>query len=136
MGALLLLPLLAGCAPSGDPTKPQPKKVYRDGFSTALADVVIEADGGTIIGAYDAWLVVKADPLPAPRQDGDYQPVDCTPLLAYFRREFRLAGRIARDLQLRDCREARNARLPFENGRWLAQAPNDERLFYRVWKYR
>jgi hypothetical protein len=126
---------MAACGGGGDPTAPQPRKVYRDGFETPIAAVEIEADGGTIIGAYDAWLVIAAEVPPAAKGDGHYRAIDCAPIAAYFERELAIANRPL-EFALVNCREARNERLPFDNGRWLADGMSGERLFYRVWKYR
>lgn len=125
----------AGCARSDDPGAPQPDKVYRDAFEAPPAAAEIEADGGTIIGAYDAWLLLRPRaPLPL-RHGGDYRPVDCAPVAAYLARELALAGK-GHEIALQDCRERVQARLPFDNGRWFAREAGGERVFYRVWKYR
>lgn len=124
-----------GCARSDDPTAPQPRKVYKDGFATPIDSVEIVADGGTIIGAYDAWIVVAGSVLPAPRGDGDYRAIDCKPVVEYFEREMALANRPL-EISLVGCRQATNERLPFDNGRWVADSVSGDRLFYRVWKYR
>lgn len=125
---------MLGCGGGGDPTLPQPNKVYRDGFETPLDAVTIEAHGGTIIGAYDAWLIIAGDTPPRPADDGDYRPIDCAPIEAYFQRELALEDS-AIGVALVDCVESTNERLPFDNGRWLARSPAGGRLFYRVWKY-
>jgi hypothetical protein len=126
---------VTACGSGGDPTAPQPRKVFHDGFVTPLEAVEILADGGTIIGAYDAWLVMSADVPPLAKGDGDYRSIDCAPVVEYFERELALANRPL-EVVLTNCREARNERLPFDNGRWLADGIGGERLFYRVWKYR
>ncbi len=135
MIAALATLVTTACGSGGDPTVPQPRKVYHDGFETPLEAVEIEADGGTIIGAYDAWLLIAAEVPPLARDDGDYRAIDCAPVESYFERELALAGRSI-EAVLVDCREARNERLPFDNGRWLANGVSGDRLFYRVWKYR
>jgi hypothetical protein len=126
----------AGCARSDDPTIPQPDKVYRDGFETPLDAVRIAGHGGTIIGAYDAWLLLAGEPLPQPRDDADYRPIECDPIAQYLAREQGLSAAPGEAFVPTDCRQATNERLPFENGRWLARAQSGDRLFYRVWKYR
>ena len=132
---LTLALLFAACARSDDPTSPQPKKVYRDGFSTPVSEVEIEADGGTILGAYDASLIIRAESPLALKGSFEYRPVDCGPLVAYFERELRLAN-TSIAVSLLDCQQATDPRLPFENGRWVAHSATGGRLFYRVWKYR
>jgi hypothetical protein len=137
--SVLLSLLAAGCGPAGDPTQPQPDKVYRDGFRTPLSAVTIEAAGGTIIGAYDAWLVLAADAPPRAKDAADYRPVDCAPVVAYLERELMLAGLASATVPSAaslDCRETTNARLPFDNGRWIAEDRLHGRVYYRVWKYR
>ena len=132
---LTALLAVAACGQSGDPTAPQPRRVFHDGFQTPPEAVEIIADGGTIIGAYDAWLVIAAEVPPVAKGDGDYRAIDCAPVVAYFERELALANRPL-EAVLVNCREARNERLPFENGRWLADGGGGEQLYYRVWKYR
>jgi hypothetical protein len=135
-GATLAAALfLVACARSDDPTAPQPKKVYKDAFETPLDLVQIEADGGSIIGAYDAWLRLLPSRELTPRFAADYRPADCGPLLAYFNPKLALEGLSLDDATLR-CREYRNARLPFENGRWLAEDAATGRVHYRIWKFR
>jgi hypothetical protein len=126
---------LAGCARSDDPTAPQPKKVYRDAFETPIDRVEIVADGGTIIGAYDAWLVLEAKQPLAARFDGAYRRGDCAPVRDYFARELALQG-VVLDAALLDCREYTDESLPFDNGRWIAEDPAADLVYYRVWKYR
>jgi hypothetical protein len=127
--------LTLGCARSDDPTAPQPKKVYRDAFETPLDAVSIEADGGTIIGAYDAWLRLLPRRELTPRLAADYRPVDCAALRDYFAPKLALEGLTLAESTL-SCSEYRNADLPFENGRWLAEDPATGRVHYRVWKFR
>ncbi len=127
--------LLAACARSDDPTAPQPKKVYKDAFETPLAQVALEADGGSIVGAYDAWLRLLPEGQIVARFDADYRPVDCGPLRAYFAPKLALEGLALADSAL-SCREYRNADLPFENGRWIAENTATGRLHYRIWKFR
>jgi hypothetical protein len=133
--AVLWALLAVGCARSDDPTAPQPEKVYRDAFETPLATVEIEADGGTIVGSYDAWLrLLPAGSLVA-RDESHYRPVDCRPLRGYFAPKLALDG-LSANLDSWRCREYRNRRLPFENGRWLAEDVVDGRVYYRIWKFR
>lgn len=126
---------IAGCARSDDPSAPQPKKVYSDAFETPIDRVEIIADGGTIIGAYDAWLVLEATEPPVPRFDGAYRRSDCAPVRDYFARELALQG-VVLDAALLDCREYTDESLPFDNGRWIAEDPAANLVYYRVWKYR
>jgi hypothetical protein len=127
--------LLTACARSDDPTAPQPKKVYKDAFETPIDRVQIEADGGSIVGAYDAWLRLLPDAELTPRFAADYRPVDCGPLVAYFAPKLALEG-LPLDAAALGCREYRNPKLPFENGRWLAEDRATGRLHYRIWKFR
>jgi hypothetical protein len=131
----VLCTALAGCARSDDPTAPQPKKVYRDGFETPIDRVEIVADGGTIVGAYDAWLVLEAQQPLSARLDGSYRRIDCAPVRDYFARELLLQG-VVLDAALLDCRGYTDDTLPFENGRWIAGDPEADLVYYRVWKYR
>jgi hypothetical protein len=124
-----------GCARSDDPTAPQPKKVYRDAFETPLDAVAIEADGGTIIGAYDAWLRLLPRHELTPRFAAEYRPVDCAPLRQYFAPKLALEGLRLAESAL-SCLEYRNTDLPFENGRWLAEDAATGRVHYRIWKFR
>jgi hypothetical protein len=135
IAACIVAALLLGCARSDDPTAPQPKKVYRDAFETPLDDVAIEADGGTIIGAYDAWLRVLPRRELTPRFAAEYRPVDCAPLRQYFAPKLALEGLTLAESTL-SCREYRNTDLPFENGRWLAEDSATGRVHYRIWKFR
>ncbi|MBK1632477.1 hypothetical protein CKO31_17365 [Thiohalocapsa halophila] len=132
---LLALICVGGCARSDDPTAPQPKKVYKDAFETPLAAVEIEADGGTIVGAYDAWLRLTPNRDLTPRFADAYRPVDCAPVRAYFDAKLALDG-LALASSTLSCCEYRNTDLPFENGRWLVEDPASGRLHYRVWKFR
>jgi|GEM_PF-2889109 len=139
-GAAVALACLAaavdiGCARSDDPTAPQPKKVYKDAFETPLAAAEIEADGGTIVGAYDAWLRLMPSRELTPRFVDAYRPVDCGPLRAYFAPKLALEGMALAESTL-VCREYRNRSLPFENGRWIAEDTATGRLHYRIWKFR
>lgn len=127
--------LAQGCARSDDPTAPQPKKVYRDGFETAIDAVAIEADGGTIIGAYDAWLRLLPERELTPRFADAYRPIDCAPVRAYFAPKLALDGLALAGSTL-GCREYRNTSLPFDNGRWIAEDSATGRLHYRIWKFR
>jgi hypothetical protein len=126
---------LLGCARSDDPTAPQPKKVYKDGFETPFEAVTLEADGGTIVGSYDAWLRMMPNRDLVPRFVEDYRPVDCEPLREYFAPKLALDGMVIASSSLR-CQEYRNTDLPFENGRWIAEDSATGRLHYRIWKFR
>jgi hypothetical protein len=135
LAPLLMGLIVAGCARSDDPTAPQPRKVYKDAFETSIDAVTIEADGGSIVGAYDAWLrLLPSRPL-TPRFADAYRAVDCGPLRDYFAPKLALEGFALADSSL-SCREYRNTDLPFENGRWLAEDTASGRLHYRVWKFR
>jgi hypothetical protein len=133
--ALAAALLLVACARSDDPTAPQPKKVYKDAFETPLDLVQIEADGGSIVGAYDAWLRLLPNRELTPRFAADYRPADCGPVLVYFNPKLALEG-LSLDGATLSCREYRNPRLPFENGRWLAEDAATGRVHYRIWKFR
>jgi len=61
--------------------------------------------------------------------------VDCAPVVAYFTPKLALDGLSLSPDRLA-CRAYRNARLPFENGRWLAEDQSDGRVYYRIWKFR
>jgi hypothetical protein len=101
--------------------------------------VTIEAAGGTIIGAYEAWLAIAADAPPLAKDAADYRPVDCAPVVAYLERELLLAdlsSDVVPSAASLDCREMTNARLPFDNGRWIAEDRLNGRVYCRVWKYR
>jgi hypothetical protein len=135
LSPLVLALLLAACARSDDPTAPQPKKVYKDAFETPFTQVALEADGGSIVGAYDAWLRLLPAGQVIVRFDADYRPVDCGPLRQYFAPKLALEGLAIADSAL-SCREYRNADLPFENGRWIAEDTATGRLHYRIWKFR
>jgi hypothetical protein len=132
---LLLVLWLGGCARTDDPTAPQPRKVYKDAFETPFDAVEIEADGGTIVGVYDAWLRLMPKGTLIARFADEYQPVDCAPLRAYFAPKLALEGLDLATSTL-SCRAYRNADLPFENGRWLAEDAASGRVHYRIWKFR
>lgn len=133
--ALALALLLAACARSDDPTRPRPDKVYADGFVTPIESVTIEADGGSIVGSYDAWLRLRPVGGLEARLETEYQPADCAPAQAYFQRKLALVGLSIGTGRL-SCREYTNARLPFDNGRWLLENETDGRVYYRIWKTR
>lgn len=127
--------LTAGCARSDDPTAPQPKKVYKDAFETPITAVEIEADGGSIVGAYDAWLRLLPSQELAARFAAEYRPIDCAQVRDYFDAKLAFDGLALADSTL-SCREYRNTDLPFENGRWLAEDTATGRVHYRIWKFR
>ena len=135
VAALAALLALAGCARSDDPTAPQPKKVYKDAFETPIDQVEIEADGGTIVGAYDAWLRLLPSRELTPRFAAEYRPADCEPAVAYFAPKLALEGLTLPTGTLR-CSAYRNDKLPFENGRWLVEDTASGRVHYRIWKFR
>ena len=127
--------VVASCGRAGDPTLPQPEKVYRDAFETPLEAMQIEAHGGTIVGSYDAWLRLRPSGSVVARMEADYRPVDCAPARLYFERKLVLDGLSLEGSSL-SCREYSNERLPFENGRWLVKDQLDGRVYYRIWKFR
>ncbi len=122
---------LAGC--SGDPTASTPEKVFEDGFETPLAEVVIEAEGGTVVRGYNAWLKILPRNDLMPRREAEYERVDCSEARAFF-------GRVLRTDELSpehaglDCLAATDPRFDFDNGRWLVYDRSDGRYYYRVWK--
>lgn len=95
----------------------------------------IEAHGGTIVGSYDAWLRLRPLGSLVARLEAEYRPVDCAPARRYFERKLALDGLSLGGSRL-SCREYTNARLPFENGRWLIEDQLDGRIYYRIWKFR
>jgi hypothetical protein len=134
-GVAIAVVLTAGCARSDDPTAPQPKKVYKDAFETPITAVEIEADGGSIVGAYDAWLRLLPSQELTARFAAEYRPIDCAPVRVYFGAKLAFDGLALADSTL-SCREYRNSDLPFENGRWLAEDTATGRVHYRIWKFR
>jgi len=121
---------IAGCG-SADPTATDPLKVFADGFLSDPDRVVIEAEGGTIIGGYDAWLrLMPAEPL-QPRFADGFEPIDCDAPVAWLRR---VAGAEGLDSTGLLCRAYRDARLDIPNGRWLVEDYRDGRTWFRVWK--
>jgi hypothetical protein len=50
--------ILVGCV-GGDPTADAARELLADGFTTGLNGTMIEAEGGTIVGGYDAWLLLR-----------------------------------------------------------------------------
>lgn len=124
--------MLAGCG-GGDPTATDPLKVLADGFVSHPGAVQIEAEGGTVIGGYDAWLVLRpAGPL-TPRFDRAYAPIPCDEPAAFFSRLPVGAGLNASASSLK-CRAYTDPRLSIPNGRWILEDQHAGRTWFRVWK--
>ena len=131
-----LIARLAGCG-GGDPTATDPRKVLADGFVAGLDGVVIEAEGGTVVDGYEAWLVLRPAADLTPRHADLYQPIPCDGPVDYFaeressgfRRALGSAG-----LGALDCRAYTDGRLKIPNGRWLITDRRDGRVYFRVWK--
>jgi hypothetical protein len=131
--AALVAAFAGGCG-GGDPTASNPERVFQDGFVSPLEEVVIEAEGGTVVRGYDAWL--KLLPIggnPVPRFEAQYRPVNCAEPRAFFARV--LGGdRVASPEAELICRFYQDPRLDFDNGRWVVESPIDGRLYFRAWK--
>lgn len=124
---------LAGCG-GGDPTATDPLKVFADGFLSNADGVVIEAEGGTIIGGYDAWLRLMS-PGPLEARFGDlFESMACDAPVAYFTRVAGADG-FAAGSRL-SCRAYHDDRLDIPNGRWLVEDEHSGRTWFRVWKGR
>ena len=137
MGVLMVALMTAVAAPGcgGDPTASDARKVLADGFVSGRAGTTILAEGGTIIGGYDAWLALVPAPELTPRFADGYRPIPCGEPADWFvsRGAISLAG--AGDTVL-ECRAYTDARLSIPNGRWLISDRRDGRLYFRVWKGR
>ena len=120
-----------GCG--GDPTATDARKVLADGFVSGRDGTTILAEGGTIIGGYDAWLALVPAPDLTPRFADAYRSIPCAEPVEWFaaRGAARLAG--VGDTAL-DCRAYADTRLSIPNGRWLITDRRDGRVYFRVWK--
>jgi len=130
LGAGLLLSL-AACG--GDPTATDPKKVFEDGFTTPIEEVTIEAEGGTRVRGYDAWLKILPHGRLLPRRQEEYERIDCAEPRVYFNRVLG-SDELAPEHSRLECIGLRDSRLDFNNGRWLVQNRSDGRYYFRSWK--
>ena len=124
---------LAGCG-GGDPTATDPRKVLADGFVAGLDGVMIEAEGGTVVDGYEAWLVLRPAGDLTPRHADLYQPIPCDGPLDYFAERGSASGLGSAGLGALDCRAYTDGRLKIPNGRWLVTDRRDGRVYFRVWK--
>lgn len=133
-GVVAVVLVLNGCG-GGDPTATDPQKVFADGFVSDPGRVVIEAEGGTIIGGYDAWLrMMPAEPV-KPRFADGFEPIDCTAPVAWFAAKAGEEGLFDdEDGGRLFCRGYRDERLGIPNGRWLVKDYGTGRTWFRVWK--
>jgi hypothetical protein len=118
----------------GDPTASTPEKVFADGFLNPLEEVSIEAEGGTVVRGYDAWLKILPQFALNPRYADQYQPIDCQAPRVYFSRVLR-SDELAPTHARLECLGASDARFSFDNGRWLIYKVTDGRYYFRVWKH-
>ncbi len=130
--AVLYAALLAAC--SGDPTAAAPQKVYMDGFETPIDEVRIEAEGGTVVRGYDAWLKILPSNRLMPRREDEYRYIDCAEPRAFFARVLGSDALAERHANL-DCLQLTDERFEFDNGRWLIRNRSDGRVYFRVWKH-
>jgi hypothetical protein len=130
--AAALVLLLNGCG--GDPTAATPEKVFADAFESPLAEVSIEAAGGTVVRGYDAWLKLLPRGRLIPRGEERFAEMDCTEPRAFFNRVLgsEALSQWHADLQ---CLGFSDERFEFDNGRWLIRNRADGRVYYRVWKH-
>lgn len=130
---LALAATLAGCG-GGDPTATDPRKVLADGFVAGLDGVVIEAEGGTVVDGYEAWLVLRPAADLTPRHADLYQSIPCDGPVHYFAERGPASGLGSAGLGALDCRAYTDGRLKVPNGRWLITDRRDGRVYFRVWK--
>jgi hypothetical protein len=130
---LVLLALLGGCGRGDDPTAATPELVYGDGFLSPLEDARIEAADGTVVRGYDAWLKLLPSAELVPRHEADYRYRDCAEPRAFFNRVLG-DDELSQSRSRLVCREYRDPRLDFDNGRWLVEDAVDGRVYFRVWK--
>ena len=123
--------IVTGCG--GDPTASSPEKVFKDGFETPLSEVRIEAEGGTVVRGYDAWLKILAENGLELRRDGEYDYVDCAEPRAFFHRVLN-SDELAAGRAYIECLGSTDPRFDFDNGRWLVHDRTGGRYYYRVWK--
>ncbi len=133
---LLYLPLIAlllsGC--SADPTASTPDKVFADGFETPVEKVVIEAEGGTVVRGYEAWLKIHPSTRLVARLEDAYGYIDCTTPRDYFNKVLNSDELSERHAHL-DCLGLTDERFDFDNGRWLIRNRSNGRVYFRVWKH-
>lgn len=127
--------LVAGCGGGGtDPTATTPELVYEDGFLSPLEEVRIEAADGTIVRGYDAWLKLLPRTDLVARYEADFSFRGCAEPRAYFARVLG-SDPLSSDEANLVCREYRDSRFDFDNGRWLVEDRADGRVYFRVWKH-
>ena len=131
--APFLLSILMGAC-SGDPTASTPEKVFADGFSTPIDQVRIEAEGGTVVRGYDAWLKLRPEAVLTPRREGEYDDIDCAEPRVFFNRVLNSDELSEQHADL-DCLGMTDSRFDFDNGRWLIRSRTDGRVYFRVWKH-
>lgn len=124
--------ILGGCN-GGDPTASTPELVFEDGFLSPLADVMIEAEGGTVVGGYDAWLKLLPRGELIPRFEVDYRYIDCGEPRAFFAAVLN-SDELSPTKASLTCRLYRDERLEFDSGRWLVENHVDGRYYFRAWK--
>lgn len=125
--------LAAGCG-GGDPTAADAERTFEDGFLAPPREaVVIEEAGGTIVPAYDSWLVLRSPEVPVARHEDHFREIDCAAPRAFFERVLGPGGLPAGNAGLR-CRAFTEPRLRHGNGRWLVDDPAGGRYYFRVWK--
>lgn len=128
---LLFAGLLTACG--GDPTATSPEKIFEDGFETPLSEVKIEAEGGTRVRGFEAWLKILPDNALVLRHEEKYGPMDCIEPRIFFNKVLG-TDELAAEHAFLDCLGATDIRFDFDNGRWLVHNRTNGRYYYRVWK--
>jgi hypothetical protein len=124
---------LAACD-AGDPTAANPQKVFRDGFvAPSLAAVKIEAEGGSVVRGYDAWLKLSTLHALQARHGEAFRVIDCAQPRRFFQRVL-VDDDWPEDALLR-CLGMSDTRFAFDNGRWLIYNTANGRYYFRVWKH-
>ena len=124
--------LLAGC--SGDPTATDPEKVFADGFETPIERVHIEAEGGTVVRGYDAWLKIVPRSQLTARRESEFHYIDCAGPRAYLSKALGSDELSSGHAHL-DCLGLIDERFAFDNGRWVIRNRSNGRVYFRVWKH-
>lgn len=132
---LWALPLMSalGCG-NEDPTATNPRSVFVDAFETPIEEVRIEAEGGTVVRGYEAWLKLLHSGELKPRREGEYEDMDCAAAVSYFSRVLPADAQRLERAYL-DCRGFSDSRFDFDNGRWLVHDSGTGYYYYRVWKH-
>ncbi|MET0067661.1 MAG: hypothetical protein ABW076_15060 [Candidatus Thiodiazotropha sp.] len=125
--------ILSGCS-GGDPTATDADLIYADGFATPRSEVELLADGGTMVRGFSAWLKLQPGYGGlSPRNESDYQDVDCAEPAEWF---YQVTGDpgLKQDPYRLICLQSTDPRFDFDNGRWLVRDPASGRVYYRIWK--